>query len=207
MSPAVAWCPGKPLHQTQQQIRSRCCLGQGCPCPLATNTSVCPVPHRCGHSCVRAPLLGTPTSHCQLAAAGDEGMGQEAGPTRRKRWGWQEAQDMAQVGWDEWVSSERVFHVGRQIMREGDSRNLAICTGQMEGEPRRSSSRWGVSSRLGCVRKQAGLSPAPEPPLLPTPAAHVQPRQCPARSVGTSCGLRLPPSTLSTGEGGGCPMG
>lgn len=30
-----------------------------------------------------------------------------------------------------------------------------------------------VSSRLGCLRKQAGLSFLPEPPLLPIPAAHV----------------------------------
>lgn len=48
---------------------------------------------------------------------------------------------MAQIGWVAWVSSEGDFHVGRQIMQEGDSRNLAICTGQMKGEPRRSSSR------------------------------------------------------------------
>lgn len=88
VSPAVIWCPGEPLQQPQWQSRSRCCLGQGCPCPLATNTCVCPVLHRCGYSCVQAPLLGTLASYCQLTAAGGGSMGQEAGPTRRKRWGW-----------------------------------------------------------------------------------------------------------------------
>lgn len=75
-----------------------------------------------------------------------------------------------------------IFMQADRSCRRGDGRSSAIHAGQMKGEPGRSSIRQEVSSKLGCLRKQAGLSHLPVPPLLTVPAAHPQPRQCPARS-------------------------
>lgn len=111
-------------------------------------------------------------------------------------------------GRDAWVSSERDFHVGRRVVQERGQQELShthSSSGQMKGEPGRSSSRQEVSSRLGCLRKQAGLSHLRAPPLLPVPAAHTQPRRCPARSFRDRLGLL--PGSLPTGDGGRCPTG
>lgn len=87
--------------------------------------------------------------------------------------------------------------------RRGDGRSSATRAGQTKGEPGRSSSRQEVSSRLGCLRKQAGLSHLPRPPLLPVPAAQPVPHE---ELSGPAAGLGSCPALYPQGTVAGAPQ-
>lgn len=116
-------CPGvqgSSAPATEQAEWQRELFGTWCSCPLGTTASVCPVPHGCGHSCVPAPLPGTPR-----AAEG------ESKGARLVQLGGRREHDSMHKAWHlqgkGWLSLGRDFHVGRGIVQGKEQQELS-CT-------------------------------------------------------------------------------